>query len=272
MKCSKCGWQTRIEQEHLGVNEQNLPIIKTYAYCDRCRIRYECENINNNTERKKHSALSVWALILSLLGCTSFIGGLLALIDLFMNDKSKKHIGSWFALIFCGLFILTGGGLFGCSLILGSSDSGSVEKESSIEYYVTYEEPKGYYEEGDYFEKGNLRISINSVDLNFNDYDDEYGFYAPADGMKYVCVQFTYENIGDSDAYVSIYDYNCYADGTLMEQTYYFNNDFVNANISSGRNITFSTFYCVPVDATEIELEYNEMFSMSDEKIIIKLQ
>lgn len=227
---------------------------------------------NNQIQTKKHSILSILSFIFTLLGFTSIIGFVMACIDLLIHNKTKKHIFSWISLILGFLFAIIFMGFFGLICIIALSDSGSVEEESSIEYYVTYEEPKGYYEEGDYFETGDLRISINSVDLNFNDYDDEYGFYAPADGMKYVCVQFTYENIGDSDAYVSIYDYNCYADGTLMEQTYYFNDDFVNANISSGRNITFSTFYCVPVDATEIELEYNEMFSMSDEKIIIKLQ
>ena len=129
-----------------------------------------------------------------------------------------------------------------------------------------------YYEEGDSFVVGNLRITIDSVDLNYTNYDQERTLYALEDGMKYVSVSFTYENIGDSDAYVSIYDYDCYADGTLMEQTYYFGNDFLNANISSGRNVSFETFYIVPENSVEIELEYSELVSFSSQKIIIKLQ
>jgi len=122
------------------------------------------------------------------------------------------------------------------------------------------------------FETGQLKITLDSIDLDYTDYDDEYGWYTPEEGMKYIAISFTYENIGDSDAYVSIYDYDCYADGSLMEQTYYFGGDFINANISAGRNTSFETFYVVPIDAQEIELEYSELSLWSDEKIVIKLQ
>ncbi len=113
MKCTKCKAELRIAQEQIGVNEQNLPILKTFAYCDKCKIRYDYDDLLKK-QPKPYSALSVWALILSLLGCTSLIGGLLGIVDLCINDKSKKHTGSWFAIIFCALFILTGGTVLSC--------------------------------------------------------------------------------------------------------------------------------------------------------------
>lgn len=113
MKCTKCKAELRTAQEQIGVNEQNLPILKTFAYCDKCKIRYNYDDLLKK-QPKPYSALSVWALILSLLGCTSLIGGLLGIVDLCINDKSKKHIGSWFAIIFCALFILTGGTVLSC--------------------------------------------------------------------------------------------------------------------------------------------------------------
>ena len=121
------------------------------------------------------------------------------------------------------------------------------------------------------FNVDDLKISVNSADTEFTDYEDEYGWYELEDGMKYVSVSFTCQNDSDSDKYVSIYDYDCYADGTLCEQTYHFGNDFINANLSSGRNVSFDVFFIVPSDAEEIELEYTENI-WTDEKIIIKLQ
>lgn len=276
MKCTKCKAELRIAQEQVGVNEQNLPILKTFAYCDKCKIRYDYDDLLKK-QPKPHSALSVWALILSLLGCTSLIGGLLGIVDLCINDKSKKHIGSWFAIIFCALFILTGGTVLSCGGKTANSENEEtvVEINSDIvknEEQSTSESANNYYTEGQFFNTNDLKITINSVDLDYDDYEDEYGVYTLEDGKKYISVSFTYENVGDSDAYVSIYDYECYADGTLMEQTYYFIGDFINGNISPGRNVSFETFYVVPTDAKEIELEYNELISLSDKKIIIKLQ
>lgn len=276
MKCTKCKAELRTAQEQIGVNEQNVPILKTFAYCDKCKIKYDYDELLKN-QPKPHSALSVWALILSLLGCSSLIGGLLGIVDLCINDKSKKHIGSWFAIIFCVLFVLSGGTVLSCGGMLAGLDNEEtvVEINSDIvkdEEKLTSESTNNYYTEGQFFYTNDLKITINSVDLDYDDYEDEYGVYTLEDGKKYISVSFTYENVGDSDAYVSIYDYECYADGTLMEQTYYFIGDFINGNISPGRNVSFETFYVVPTDAKEIELEYNELISLSDEKIIIKLQ
>lgn len=287
MKCTKCKSELRIAQEQIGVNEQNLPILKTVAYCDKCKVKYDYDDLLKK-QPKSNSALSVWALILSLLGCTSILGGILGIIDLCINDKNKKHIGSWFAIIFSVLFILTGGTVISCGGML--SDSGQEETVVEINSDIVKNEEKvtsessenkkeevsedsnNYYTEGQSFKTNDLKITINSVNLDYNDYEDEYGWYALEDGMKYISVSFTYENEGDSDKYVSIYDYECYADGSLMEQTYIFGGDFINGNISPGRNVLFETFYIVPIDSKEIELEYSELISWSDKKIIIKLQ
>lgn len=123
---------------------------------------------------------------------------------------------------------------------------------------------------GDTFDVDGLKVTVNSADLNYSDYDDEFGLHNTEEGYKYVKVSFTYENKNDSDKYVSIYDYDCYADGTLCEQYFLFGGDFINANLSSGRNVSFDTYYVVPADATVIELEYTENI-FTDDKIYIEL-
>ena len=124
---------------------------------------------------------------------------------------------------------------------------------------------------GDVFEANGLKVTINDICTDYTDYDNAYGLYSPKEGYKYVSVSFKYENTGKSDAYVSIYDYDCYADGTLCEQSYYFDTDFINANLSSGRNVSFTTYYEVPINAEEIELEYTANI-WTNEKVIITIQ
>lgn len=54
--------------------------------------------------KKPESTLGNIAIIFSLFGCLAPIGFILALIDLCINDKSKKHQTSWGALIICALW------------------------------------------------------------------------------------------------------------------------------------------------------------------------
>lgn len=125
---------------------------------------------------------------------------------------------------------------------------------------------------GSSFETEGLKVTINDANLDFTEYDDEYGFYTPEEGMKYIMVSFTFENIGDSDEYVSIYDFDCYADNTACEQAYIPDgSDFMNTNLSPGRNVSFNTYYTVPTNAQSIELEY-ETDLWTGEKATIVLQ
>lgn len=132
-------------------------------------------------------------------------------------------------------------------------------------------EAKGYIEEGETFEAKGLKISVNEIDQNYEPKDNEYGFYDLDDGLKYVAASFTFENVDDSDKYVSIYDFDCYADNSACEQKYLPEDDFINGNISSGRNVSFTTYYAVPEDADSIELEYEADFWTS-EKVIVKIK
>lgn len=149
----------------------------------------------------------------------------------------------------------------------------SIGNETKIEQNVKNESSGGNeLTVGSSFEKNGLKITVNDANLGYQGYDNEYGFYDLPAGMRYVMVSFTFENEGNSDAYVSIYDFNCYADDTSCEQAYFSDgNDFANTNLSPGRNISFQTYYKVPDNATTIELEYETDF-WTGEKAIIKLQ
>lgn len=281
MKCTKCGNEMREGQEQIGI-ENGVAVYNTFAYCDSCNTKVNLNALKKKNEPKKHSTLSIWACVLSLFGCTTFISFILALVDLCQNDKQKKHIGSVFALVMCVIYFIVAS-----SIVSGNNkdESGNAEKDNQIVINqnndnTSKEAPEGdakqekgnEVEVGGTFEKDGLKITINNADIEFTDYNDEYSVYAPADGMKYIMVSFTFENTGNSDQYVSIYDFDCYADNTACEQAYLPDeSDFINANLSPGRNISFQTYYSVPVDAQSIELEY-ETNIWTGEKAIIKIQ
>lgn len=122
------------------------------------------------------------------------------------------------------------------------------------------------------FKTNDFNVVVNEIDTDFKGYDDEYGLNTPQSGMKYVMVSFTFKNVGSSDRYVGVDAFHCYADDELCDQVYTLDDkDFFNANLSSGRKVSFNTYYSVPVSAQSIELEY-ETNILTDEKEIIKIE
>ena len=127
---------------------------------------------------------------------------------------------------------------------------------------------------GGSYDNNGLKFTVDDADLKFKIKDDEYGMYDLDEGLHYIKVDFTFENTGDSgDKYVSIYDFDCYADNRACEQQYVSSvtGDFINTNLSPGRNTSFSTLYAVPDGVKEIELEYTANI-WTDEKVIVKLK
>ena len=259
MRCNKCGRELRITQEQIGVGNSKYTV--NVGYCDNCNFRYD---LNNIKIKKKDSTLSIIAIVLSIFTITAFIGFIIALIDLCMNDKTKKHTGSWFSVIF---FLLVAF-VFAASSNKENSSSNN-NTNTAIE---STQIGNIQYSKGVSFDTDQCKVTIDSANMNYTNYEDEYSLYEPENGMKYVYVTFTYENTSNSDAYVSIYDYDCYADGELMQQCYYFGGDFINANISPGRKVSFSTTYIVPRDSESIELEYKENNLFDDSTIVITLK
>jgi len=137
---------------------------------------------------------------------------------------------------------------------------------------TTKDKNDGVVQVGGSFEDNGLKFTVTSAEVDYK-VNDEYGLYKLGDGLVYLAVDFEFENTGDSDKYVSIYDFKCYADNTACEQQYVTSEtgDFINTNLSAGRNVSFKTLYAVPADATSIELEY-EANVWTDEKVVVKIK
>ena len=125
------------------------------------------------------------------------------------------------------------------------------------------------FREGDTFKAGNLEITLTKKKLGF-EADDPYGFHELPDGYEYLKCSWTYKNVGESDAYSSVYDFKCYADDKECDQEY-FDIDFINSNLGSGRSVDFETYYKVPKKAKTIELEYTTLLGQG-EKAIVKIK
>lgn len=97
MKCSNCGAE---------ITDGN--------FCKNCGAKVNEEQVPVEKEQKpikrKDSVLSIVSCVLTGVSIFAFnwiaIGGLVCgLIDLCMNDKTKRHLGSWFGVI-AGVIVL----------------------------------------------------------------------------------------------------------------------------------------------------------------------
>ena len=109
MKCSECNSEMSIDMKKVGTDKNNMPIFCKYAYCEHCKIMKKIDQ--EELQKKTNSILSVLSIVFAGVPMImsmpiivsvpmAFIGFILALVDLGIGDKSKKHIGSYFGIIF----------------------------------------------------------------------------------------------------------------------------------------------------------------------------
>lgn len=126
-------------------------------------------------------------------------------------------------------------------------------------------ETKDKYYVGDVFENKYIKITYTSS-YEFTEYNQ---YNAPQDGYKIICAEFEVENIGNSDQTVMYTDFDGYADGYEVSQSYAPEGtglDF-SLSLSAGRKGNGIVAFEVPEDATEIEIEFSPSF-WSSEKVI----
>lgn len=80
-------------------------------------------------------------------------------------------------------------------------------------------------------------------------------YSAPKSGNKIIKLWFDVENNASADRYINFYDFNCYADGSAAE-AYYSVVDDISLTLSQGRKGSGAVYFEVPVDAQNIEVEY----------------
>lgn len=144
-----------------------------------------------------------------------------------------------------------------------NSKSG-IGEENVPEEVNASEEVDNIFNVGDVADTGSVTITY----LSAEEYISDNEFMQPKDGNMYYRIGFEIENTGDSDAYVSSWDWDCYADGYAAEQTY-FDDESLDATLSSGKKTKGYIFFEVPADAEEITLEYETSFWTQNKIIFI---
>lgn len=133
-----------------------------------------------------------------------------------------------------------------------SAQNHTTEKPSSNIATTSKHPAKTEYYVGDMIEDGNTKI----VFMSSGDYAEDNNFMQPAEGKKYIYLQFAFENISSSaDTSVSLYSFTCYADGYAADM-YYGGEDSLSATLSAGRGTTGYIYFEVPENAQKIEVEY----------------
>ena len=80
-------------------------------------------------------------------------------------------------------------------------------------------------------------------------------FEQPKDGYHFITCEFEFENVSDSDQIISMYSFDCFADGASCEMVFY-RDDVINATLSAGRKAKGTVTFEVPVGSSVVEVEY----------------
>ena len=112
-----------------------------------------------------------------------------------------------------------------------------------------------------------VKVTLTSVEKDFKDY---YDFASIEDGCKILKANFEFENVGDYSAYISSYDFTCYADKFSCDSFNSVEDGYFSESIASGKKATGSIYFEVPSDAETIEIEYDDS-TYSDGKIIFNI-
>ena len=133
-----------------------------------------------------------------------------------------------------------------------TSTSSTTDKADEAEAAPVKEDNiKENYYVGDTFSKDGLSITY----VSSSNFETDNEFLKPADGKKIIRVVLHVDNQSGSDKSVSSFDFKCYADGYDAD-AFYGGDDDLSASLSNGRTADGSIYYEVPVDAKEVELEY----------------
>lgn len=117
---------------------------------------------------------------------------------------------------------------------------------------------KEFYHVGDTVEAQNLELTY----LASGEYT--YQFRSPAEGNKFIFLKFSVTNATSARQYCGAAGFQCYVDGELVESSdisYLGENSFLNGEIPAGRTMVGDFYFEVPVDAQNIEVEYDHSFT-----------
>ncbi len=237
--------------------------------CPHCGCPMQTSNTVSqaNTSKSKEgkvSGLSITALIFSILGCTFFVGVILAIIDLCIKDGRKKTC-SIIALVISGLWLVVGIANMGNSdkpekvgstNVEADNDSKEMPKENSEASKTESKETT--------FKKGEI-AELNGVQVTLTDYKESSGsdFNTPTDGNVFLMAEFEITNNTEKElAISSVMSFDAYADdyslnysfSALMEK----DGNQLDGTIAAGKKMKGWIGWEVPQDYQNVEIHFTD--------------
>lgn len=159
------------------------------------------------------SGLGIVALFFSLLGCLSFVGTILAIVDLCIKD-GKKKVCSIIALVITCLWCLI------IAIAVSSSNSKPRTVTGKTENQLTRQQAQNSNIQTNEPVKDTFGLmetaEMNSVQVTMTNYNENYGseWNQPTDGNVFLLVEFEIANNSSSELAVSsIMSFDGYVDG-----------------------------------------------------------
>lgn len=183
------------------------------------------------------------------------------------EEKVKKPIYKkwWFWVIIVVLVIgiaSAGSNDTTSKTTLTSGDTSNSNRDNSTT------ETKKSYNVGEVYEDSSIAIKYVALDDDFKGYNK----YADIkSGYKIIKADFEFENVGTTDFLASAYDFDCYADGYDCENFWSVDESGFSSNMSAGKKAKGSVYFEVPVNASEITLEY-ETNMWTSKKVIFNVK
>ena len=115
-------------------------------------------------------------------------------------------------------------------------------------------------------------IDANKLKIKFTSADVWYGYnqyLGPEAGNKIVRIKIDVTNDKTTDAYISMFEFTCYADNQVAGEYIYGDESFSTVTLSSGRSASGYIYFEVPEDAESIEVEYETNYWTGNKAILV---
>lgn len=186
--------------------------------------------------------------------------------------KNQKMSAGKIVLIVIGVFVILCilASIGGDSNTTNTTSNNNVNENNDVQQTETTntEEEKTEYTVGEVFSDKYMKVTYLSLNNNFTGYSQ----YAKVkDGCKVIAASFEFENVSSTDQLASSYNFTCYADGYNCDSFYYVDDSSFSANLSAGKKITGTVYFEVPVNATDVTIEYENNVWTSN-KVVFRVK
>ncbi|MCR5011095.1 MAG: DUF4352 domain-containing protein [Lachnospiraceae bacterium] len=238
----------------------------------------KCVNCGK-TLTKSESIMSILSIIFTLLCCTFLIGTILAVVDLITSKNGadgKGHVCSWISVVLGAILILMC--LTTNLLGVGLSSISNNTKHSAESAVGTIEDVEDSSSDildsvqtikvGETFTTGDVTYYVKSADLNYKLDSGENLFIDVPSDCKCIKVTFSVTNNSDDEIYVSVGQFDCYADNVKYDNEFFGGGNY-NDNIAPGRTAEVEGVWVIPKNSSSIEMEYNPTLRDVERVIIV---